>query len=87
MSHTTFTFDDLKRILLEGSGVPEGADLDADIHDTQFADIGYDSLALLETVGRVEREYGIDLESVLGDATTPRAFVDVVRAQLPVQAA
>ncbi|ANS69117.1 acyl carrier protein [Streptomyces lincolnensis] len=86
MSRTTFTLDDLKRILLEGSGVPEGADLRADILDTDFTDIGYDSLALLETASRVEREYGIELdETVLGDATTPRAFVDAVGAHLSAQ--
>ncbi|WP_210589424.1 acyl carrier protein [Streptomyces sp. GESEQ-35] len=88
MTHAHFSLDDLKRILHEGSGVPEGADLDGDILDTQFTDIGYDSLALLETAGRVEREYGIDLgESVLGDGTTPRSFVDAVRAYLSTRAA
>ncbi|MEV8070553.1 acyl carrier protein [Streptomyces sp. NPDC085995] len=88
MSRTTFTLDDLKRILREGSGVPEDGALDGDILDTEFTDIGYDSLALLETASRVEREYGIELdESVIGEATTPRAFLDAVTGHLAVAAA
>ncbi|MEU7375386.1 acyl carrier protein [Streptomyces albidoflavus] len=84
----TFTLDDLKRILLEGSGAPDGADLDGDILDTEFTDIGYDSLALLETTSRVEREYGIELdESLVGDASTPRALLDAVSAHLQAQPA
>ncbi|GGV44036.1 acyl carrier protein [Streptomyces spectabilis] len=82
MTAAPFTLDDLKRVLLEGSGAPEGVDLDAaDVPDTEFEQLGYDSLALLETASRIEREYGIELdESVVGDATTPRAFVAAVAA-------
>ncbi|AXL88814.1 actinorhodin polyketide synthase [Streptomyces sp. CB09001] len=88
MSHGVFTIDDLKRILLEGSGAPEGIDLDGSILDTEFSDLGYDSLALLETASRIEREYGIELdESVVGDATTPAALLDAVTAHLVAPAA
>jgi act minimal PKS acyl carrier protein len=76
-----FALSDLKRILLEGSGVSEGTDLEGDILDTSFEDLGYDSIAKLETVGRIEREYGITLdESIVLDCATPRAFVAAVRA-------
>ncbi|MDH6220159.1 acyl carrier protein [Streptomyces pseudovenezuelae] len=88
MSQPTFTLDDLQRILLEGSGAPEGGGLEGDALDTEFSDIGYDSLALLETASRIEREYGITLdESVIGDATTPRAFIGAVGDHLAVSAA
>ncbi|MER7826609.1 MULTISPECIES: acyl carrier protein [Streptomyces] len=88
MSQATFTLDDLKRILLEGSGAPEGGGLDLDSLDTEFSDIGYDSLALLETASRIEREYGIELdESVMGEATTPRVFLDAVAGHLAAPAA
>ncbi|MFD9488965.1 acyl carrier protein [Streptomyces sp. NPDC059991] len=80
---TTFTLDDLRRILLEAAGAEEGVDLDGDILDTEFEVLGYESLALLETGGRIEREYGISLDDdALTDATTPRALIDVVNAQL-----
>ncbi|WP_405458086.1 acyl carrier protein [Streptomyces sp. NBC_00101] len=88
MSQSRFTLDDLKRILCEGSGAPEEGVLDGDILDTEFADIGYDSLALLETASRIEREYGIELdEDLIGDATTPRAFLDAVTGHFAVTAA
>ncbi|MCC9711577.1 MULTISPECIES: acyl carrier protein [unclassified Streptomyces] len=89
MTAKLFTLADLKRTLREAAGVAEGVDLDADILDTEFEVIGYESLALLETGSLIEREYGICLdEEAVGEANTPRAFIDVVNAQLaPAQAA
>lgn len=78
MPDQKFALDDLKRILLEGSGVDEAVDLNADILDTEFDALGYDSLALLETASRIEREYGIDLGESAMTARTPRALVDVI---------
>ncbi|MGW4245268.1 acyl carrier protein [Nocardia sp. NPDC004722] len=81
----TFTLDDLTRILEEGSGAPEGVDLASGILDRTFEDLGYDSLAMLETASRVEREFGVTLEdSTVVDATTPRAFLAAVNALIPV---
>lgn len=79
MASAGFTLDDLKRVLLECAGVDESADLDGDILDTEFEQLGYDSLALLETAGRIERDHGISLgEAALSDARTPRALVATV---------
>lgn len=87
MSATLFTLADLKRILIEGSGAPEGVDLDADILDTEFDLLGYESLALLETASRIEREYGVSIEdSTIAEATTPRAFIDAVNARAQASA-
>ncbi|MFE9255388.1 acyl carrier protein [Streptomyces sp. NPDC006879] len=87
MSTQAFGIDDLKRILLEAAGADEGVDLDGDILDTEFLALGYESLALLETGGRIEREYGITLDDdALTDAATPRALLDVVNAQLTASA-
>jgi act minimal PKS acyl carrier protein len=88
MSGKSFTLDDLKRILLQGAGADDGVDLDGDILDKEFEELGYESLALLETGGRIEREYGITLDdSVLTDAVTPRALIDAVNAHLSAVAA
>ncbi|MEV0063723.1 acyl carrier protein [Nocardia sp. NPDC058379] len=82
----TFTLDDLTRILLEGSGEPENVDLDTGILDLTFDDLGYDSLAMLETASRVEREFGVTLDdSTVIEATTPRAFLAAVNALVPVR--
>jgi act minimal PKS acyl carrier protein len=84
MSNTSlFTLDDLRRILLAAAGAEEGVDLAGDIIDTGFDALGYESLALLETGGRIEREYGISLDdSALTDAVTPRGLIDIVNSQL-----
>ena len=83
MTNQQFTVDDLKRILFEGAGADDGVDLDGDILDMSFEDLGYESLALLETAGRIEREYGITLDdSVVADATTPGALIEVVNEYL-----
>ncbi|MEU3524137.1 acyl carrier protein [Streptomyces sp. NPDC038707] len=83
MSHQEFTIDDLKRILREGAGADEAVDLDGDILDTDFEELGYESLALLETGGRIEREFGITLDDdVFTDARTPRALLAVVNDAL-----
>ncbi|GHE66435.1 acyl carrier protein [Streptomyces thermocarboxydus] len=78
-----FTLEDLKRILREGAGADEGVDLDGDILDTDFGSLGYESLALLETGGRIEREFGITLDDeTLTDAATPRSLLEAVNALL-----
>ncbi|EHM27507.1 MULTISPECIES: acyl carrier protein [Streptomyces] len=84
MPATPFTIDDLKSILREGAGADEGVDLDGDILDAEFDALGYESLAMLETAGRIEREYGISLdEEIFADARTPRALIALVNGQLP----
>lgn len=81
MSDIKFTIETLRRILREGAG--EEVDLNGDILDVSFADLGYESLALLETGGRIEREYDVRLDDdALVDAATPRALVDLVNNQL-----
>ena len=84
MSDTiTFQIEDLARILLEGSGAPEGGALDENALDMEFSELGYDSLALLETASRIEREYGVSVdEADLADATTPGALLALVGRRL-----
>jgi act minimal PKS acyl carrier protein len=78
-----FTLDDLKRILLESAGADESVDLDGDILDRRWDELGYESLALLETGSRIEREYGITFdETAVTEAETPRALLEIVNAQL-----
>ncbi|MFE3147232.1 MULTISPECIES: acyl carrier protein [unclassified Streptomyces] len=85
MSAELFTLADLKQILLEAAGAEEGIDFDGDVLDTEFEALGYESLALLETGGRIERAYGIDLDDdVLTDAVTPRALIGIVNELLTV---
>jgi minimal PKS acyl carrier protein len=81
MPDVSFTLDDLIQILREGAG--EDGDLDGDILDAEFEALGYESLAMLETGSRIERQYGISLdEEALADARTPRALLALVNEHL-----
>jgi minimal PKS acyl carrier protein len=78
--------EDLRGILRTAAGVDESMDIDGDILDLTFEELGYDSLALLEACGLIEREHAIELdESMLAEANTPRALLAVVNVQLAAQ--
>ncbi|MER6788120.1 phosphopantetheine-binding protein [Streptomyces sp. NPDC000658] len=88
MASSQFTLDDLRRILLEAAGADENIDLGGDILDTAFEVLGYESIALLETGGRIEREYNIVLDDDdLSDELAPRDLIEAVNAQLRLAAA
>lgn len=83
----TFTLDDLKRTILACAGQDESVDLTGDISDTAFSELGYDSLAVMETAARVEREYHVDLpEEEVGELKTPHDFIDFVNGRLQAHA-
>ncbi|WP_371663112.1 acyl carrier protein [Streptomyces sp. NBC_00280] len=86
MTTQQFTFKELKRILLAGAGADESVDLDGDILDVGFEDLGYESLALLETGSRIEREYGITLADDALTSSTPRSLIDAVNSELTLSA-
>lgn len=67
-STTPITFDDLTRIISVSVGVADGTPLTTDTIHVPLCDLGYDSLALLETVSRIEREYGIALDESVASA-------------------
>lgn len=78
-----FTIEDLRRIIAEAAGEPDAAEAGADITDVEFTELGYESIALLETAARIEREFGVRLdESRLVEAATPRQLVDLVNEHL-----
>jgi len=83
MSAKGFTLDDLIRILRAAAGADESIDLDGDIIDASFEELGYESLALLETGSRIEREYGIQLsDDDLIETSTVRDLLSVVNNRL-----
>lgn len=88
MTQHPFTIDDLRRILREGAGADESVDLDSDIEELEFDELGYDSLALLETGTRISREFQVDLDdSTLTSVRTPRELIDAVNAARTVPSA
>ncbi len=77
---------DLTTLLRECAGEDESVNLDGEVLDLTFTDLGYDSLAVLQTTGRIERDYGVTLdEDAAGEANTPRKFIDLVNTTLATQ--
>ncbi|MCE7081097.1 acyl carrier protein [Streptomyces sp. ST2-7A] len=70
------TLDGLRKILLECAGADEELGLDGDILDVEFAELGYDSLALMETASHIQRTYGTALgDDVVVEVRTPRELI------------
>ena len=83
MANNEFTLDRLRGMLRTVAGDEENANLDADILDMCFEDLGYDSIAMLEASRCIELEYGIVLaDSTVTDAETPRALLAIVNEGL-----
>ncbi len=75
-----FELKDLKRILLEAAG-----DDGVPSVDVPFVELGYDSLAMFETVSRISREYDVPLPDDLATGmATPRDLMGLVNSLLPV---
>ncbi|MBE8516235.1 acyl carrier protein [Amycolatopsis sp. H6(2020)] len=74
------TIGDLCRVLVESAGETEGLAVGDSAHEQTFEELGYDSLALLETAARLKQEYGIDLsDDAVLDAKTPGALLALAR--------
>jgi act minimal PKS acyl carrier protein len=82
VSASEFTQQQLIGILRAGAGTPEGVDLEGEILDVPFEELGYESLALLETVGRIERSYGVSLGEELPEGLTPRLLLEQVNGRI-----
>ncbi|MBA9050653.1 MULTISPECIES: acyl carrier protein [Streptomyces] len=83
-----FDRSELADLLREAAGGDEGAVLDEGALDTLFLDLGYDSLALLQVTGVIERDHDVVLdEEALAEAQTPRQYLDLVNGALAARAA
>lgn len=81
-----FTLDDVRRLIRECAG-ESGADLDADIGEVGFEELGYDSLAVLELAARVQREYGVAMpDESVEFMRTPGEAVRYVNGRLTTAA-
>lgn len=70
------TLDELRTIMRQ-CGVEDGVDLDGDILDREWPELGYDSLAVLEITAAVQHETQIALpEEEMAELTTPRLLLE-----------
>ncbi|WP_424185759.1 acyl carrier protein [Actinokineospora sp. G85] len=80
MTAPALTLEDLVRLLRESAG--EAAPFDGELLDAELADLGYDSLALLETTGRITRDLGITFDEELAvTAPTVRDLLAVINGE------
>lgn len=85
MSEQSFTFEDLKRILVDRVGLSEDAVRDEP--DTTFEDMGLDSLALVEIQLAMQQEYGFAIPDEDADRIqTVGEAIDYVNGRLAGQA-
>lgn len=72
----------LKEFLNASTG-QEPITLDRSMMDTDFDDLGVDSLALVELVDRVQEAYGVPIDDdIVQELRTPRTLLDHVNAWL-----
>jgi len=80
---SSFTLDDLREVMRACAGVDESVDLDGDIGDVTFEDLGYDSLAVLEMAAKVQNQLGIVIsDDAAEQLLTPHSVIDYVNVQL-----
>ena len=77
------TFEDLRRILIECAGLTHGVEFTDSTLDAELAELGYDSLALMETAARIKQEFGVNIpDEQIVTLETPRAVLDAVNASI-----
>lgn len=77
------TLDDLREIMIAAAGEDDGVDLTLEILDIPFTELGFDSLAMLETVTLVKRRTGVAIaDDELDSVSTPRALLVKVNTSL-----
>jgi minimal PKS acyl carrier protein len=74
----SLTTEDLFGLLHQAAGAEQQVEFDGDLIDVPFADLGYDSLALLETATLVKQEFGITVDDEIASARTPREYLDQI---------
>ena len=77
------TVQDLREILAECAGADESTGIAGDIIDTPFVELGYDSLALIETAARIKQRFGVAIgDEEVAELETPRAMLGAVNSVL-----
>jgi act minimal PKS acyl carrier protein len=77
---------ELFRVLIECAGESEGGALTDAVLDTEFEDLGYDSLALMEVAATIRQRIGVVLpDERIADVRTPRDLLDLINGT-PVEA-
>jgi act minimal PKS acyl carrier protein len=79
-----FTFEDLRQIIRDCTGEDEQLSQEGgDVLDLTFEELGYDSVALIETTSRIARAFHVELpDEEMADIATPREYLSFVNRHL-----
>ncbi|WP_194837651.1 acyl carrier protein [Nocardia sp. XZ_19_369] len=73
------TPEQLREAMIASAGEDESITLDGDFTSKDFAELGFDSLALMETCAQLKRDHGIVVpDETLWDLTTPEQLIQWV---------
>lgn len=75
----------LVSIVRECAGDPDEHDLDGEILDVTFTDLGYDSLALLKISAKIEQDLGVSIPEE--EIRTPRNTLHLINEKIAEEAA
>ena len=79
----SFALDDIREVMRACAGVGESVDLDRDIGDVTFQDLGYDSLAVLEIAAKLQNRLDVVIpDNAVENLLTPRLVIEHVNAML-----
>lgn len=78
-----FCFDDLDEMMCACGGANGSAGLDEDISDITFEELGYDSLAVLELMAKLQNQMNVAIpDNATASLLTPRSVIEYVNARL-----
>ena len=84
---TKLTIEDLQAILVACAGGDEADTITSDFSGKEFDELGYDSLALIETAAHLKQEYGVTVpDEVVTAVNTPGELLDIVNEHLVTSA-
>ncbi len=75
--------DQLRGILIACAGGEDNEALHGEIADLSFEDLGYDSLALIETAARLKLDHGVDIpDELITEVGTPAELLKLVNERI-----
>jgi act minimal PKS acyl carrier protein len=78
-----FSSDDLTGIMRKCAGMEDTAQLDGPVLELSYEEMGYDSLAVLEIQGQIERIFGVPLgDDAIDRMPTPGRTISYVNSLL-----
>lgn len=79
----TMTIDDLRGILVACAGGDDNDAIDRDISGISFDDLGYDSLALIETAAKLKLDHGVVIsDDEITEVRTPSELLDLINDRI-----